>query len=55
MVVHFKEYTSENKVILMNFTETWLNETIQQDEEIEGYQIFKCDRKGRDAEGQQYM
>ena len=51
MVVHFKEYTSENNVILMNFTETWLNETIQQDEEIEGYQIFRCDRKGRDGGG----
>ena len=36
MIVHFKEYTSENQVILMNFTETWLNEVIQQDEEIEG-------------------
>ena len=28
MVVHFKEYTSENKVILMNFTDTPCNEAL---------------------------
>ena len=35
----------------MNFTETWLNETIQDDVKIEGYNLHRGDRKGRDGGG----
>ena len=42
---YLKEYTKENKIILMNITETWLNKTIKEDAEIEGYKIFRGDRK----------
>ena len=35
----------------MNFTETWLNETIQDDVKIEGYNLYRGDRKGRDGGG----
>ena len=31
----------------MNITETWLNSTIKDDAEIEGYKVFRGDRKGR--------
>ena len=42
-----KEYTKENKIIMINITETWLNDSIKDDAEIEGYKIFRCDRKER--------
>ena len=44
---YLKEYTKENKIILMNITETWLNSTIKDDAEIDGYKVFRGDRKGR--------
>ena len=31
----------------MNFVETWLNDTVKEDADIEGYRIFRADRKGR--------
>ena len=40
-----KEYTKENKIIIMNITETWLNDSIKDDAEIEGYKLFRSDRK----------
>ena len=32
------------KILAMNFTETWYDETIKE-ANIEGYNIFRCDRK----------
>merc|ERR1712105_277235 len=39
-----KEYAKDEKIEIMNFTETWYNETIK-DANIERYNIFRCDRK----------
>jgi len=46
-VEFFKDYTNQEKILIMNFTETWLNETIQGDPKIEGYNLYRGDRKGR--------
>ena len=40
-----KEYAKEEKIMAMNFTETWYTETIKENANIEGYNIFRCDRK----------
>ena len=40
-----REYAKEDKILVMNFTETWYNETIKEEENIEEYNIFRCDRK----------
>ena len=50
-----KEYTKENKIIMMNITETWLNDSIKDDAEIEGYKIFRSDRKEKKMEEQQFI
>ena len=42
-----KEYTKENKIIMINITETQLNDAIKDDAEIEGYKIFRYDRTER--------
>ena len=42
---YFNEYVKENKVILMNFTETWLNDKIKDEANIDGYNEFRGDRK----------
>ena len=39
-----KNYT---KILLMNFTETWLKENIKDEADIEGFKIFRGDRKGK--------
>ena len=44
-IEYMKEYTKEEKILLMNYTETWLNDTIKEDADIEGYKIFRRDRK----------
>ena len=49
-----KEYVKEDKIMLMNLTETWLDNTIKDVVEIEGYNIFRGDRKNREGEGLQY-
>ena len=36
----------------MNLTETWLDSTIKDVVEIEGYNIFRGDRKKREGESQ---
>ena len=41
----FREYLTENKTIILNFTETWLNETIKEEATIENYNLFRGDRK----------
>ena len=43
---YFKEFTSVNDVLLINFTETWLDETINDDAKINGYKEFRSDRVG---------
>ena len=40
-----REYANDEKILAMNFTETWYNETIKEEANIEGYNIFRCDRK----------
>ena len=46
-----KEYTQENKIIIMNFTETWLDDSIANIIDIKIYQIWGGDRKGREGGG----
>ena len=50
-VLFLNDYTKQDKILIMNFTETWLNETIQDDVKIEGYNLHRGDRKGRDGGG----
>ena len=45
-----KEYLGENNILIMNLTETWLDSTIKDVVEIEGYNIFRGDRKKREGE-----
>ena len=40
-----KEYVQNDKIAIMNITETWLDNDIKDDVEIEEYTIFRCDRK----------
>ena len=46
-----KEYVKENNIIIMNLTETWLDNTVEEIVEIEGYRIFRGDRKNRERGG----
>jgi len=46
-----KEYVIENNIILMNLTETWLDETIEEIVEIDVYNTFRGDRKNGDRRG----
>ena len=41
------EYVKEEKFILLNFTETWLDNTIDNDADIEGFNLFRGDRENR--------
>ena len=50
-IEYFKEYVLENKILAMNFTETWLDKTITKDIKIPGYEVFRCDRKDRKGGG----
>ena len=45
-----EEYVSENNIIVMNLTETWLKEE-DQDEKIPNYTTFRSDRKGGKTKG----
>ena len=40
-----KDYVQNDKIAIMNITETWLDKDIKDDVEIEGYTTFRCDRK----------
>ena len=42
-----KEYVKEDNIILMNLTETHLDDTVEDVVEIEGYNIFRGDREKR--------
>ena len=46
-----KEYVKEDNIILMNLTETWLDETVEEIVDVEGYRIFRSDRKNRERGG----
>ncbi|CAL4121129.1 unnamed protein product, partial [Meganyctiphanes norvegica] len=50
-IEYFKDYVLENKILAMNFTETWLDNLITNDINIKGYQVFRGDRKGRRGGG----
>ena len=41
------EYTQIDNIILMNLTETWLDNTVEDVVEIEGYNLFRGDRNGK--------
>ena len=41
------EYVKEKSFLMLNLTETWLNETIKDDADLEGYKIYRGDRKSR--------
>ena len=45
-----KDYVSENNIIIMNLTETWLKKE-DQDEKIPNYVTFRGDRKGGKTKG----
>ena len=42
---HIKDIVENQRFLIMNFTETWLNDTVKDDVEIEGYKMFRKDRK----------
>ena len=43
---YFREFTSINEVLIINLTETWLDETIDSDAKINGFKEFRSDRIG---------
>ena len=45
-IEYFRELTSTNEILLINLTETWLDETIVKDARINGYNEFRSDRIG---------
>ena len=45
-IEYFKELTSINEVLIINLTETWLDENIENDAKISGYKEFRSDRIG---------
>ena len=45
-----EEYVSENNIIIMNFTETWLDKDIK-DEKIKNFSTFRSDRKDGKTSG----
>ena len=42
---YYNEFVIDNRIIIMNFTETWLNKTIEEEANINGFNIFRGDRK----------
>ena len=46
-----REYVKEDNIMLMNLTETWLDSTIKDVVEIDGYNIFRGDRNDRKRGG----
>ena len=37
-------YTKDDNIIFMNLTETWLTKAITDEADIEGYNMYRCDR-----------
>ena len=50
-VKFIEEYTKQEKILIMNFTETWMDETTKKDLLIDGYNLYRGDRKGRKGGG----
>ena len=46
-----KEYVKEDNIIIMNLTETWLDDTVEEIVNVEGYTVFRGDRKNRERGG----
>ena len=46
-----ENYTNNDKIILMNFTETWLDKTIREEADLEGFNTYRCDRTSEIARG----
>ena len=46
-----ESYTNNDKIILMNFTETWLDKTIREEADLEGFNTYRCDRTSKIARG----
>ena len=46
-----KEYVKEDNIIIMNLTETWLDDTVEEIVNVEGYSVFRGDRKNRERGG----
>ena len=46
-----KEYVKEDSIIMMNLTETWLDDTVEEIVNVEGYTVFRGDRKNRERGG----
>ena len=44
------DYANYEKIVLMNFTETWLDETIKE-ADIEGFHTYRCDRTSEITRG----
>ena len=42
---YFNEFVEENKIIILNFTETWLTDTVQDEAKISGFNEYRGDRK----------
>ena len=38
--------TEENEILILNFTETQLDDNKQEDMKIKGYQLYRGDRRG---------
>jgi len=45
------DYANYEKIVLMNFTETWLDKTIKKEADIEGFHMYRCDRTSEIARG----
>ena len=43
---YMKEFAKTNKVLIFNFTETWLDENIVEDAKIDGFKEYRSDRVG---------
>ena len=41
-----RDYTKMEKILILNITETWLDEKITTDADIENFKTFRSDRKG---------
>ena len=50
-VEYLGDHAIDNKVMLMNIMETWLDGTVTNNAEIEGYKVFRGDRKGKKCGG----
>ena len=50
-IEQMRELVKDEKILLMNFTETWYKETIKENADIEGYNIFRCDRNAKIIKG----